>query len=257
MAGYLNIAPYSLRDGVDFLPCSLSFATHSTLSLIALHGMNIPMYGAIKRCTPLVNLILSVMILNKPFPSKLLQASIALITVGVRGAGLGDLQFDGHAYTMGSLSVFAQAGYLTLVQKSSEQNHKSIIEMLYVNSYNTLPIFLTVSMILGEPNKIGQTLSSVESGFFPIFISLIISGCVLTWAQFMCAAVCSALTTSMVGVSKSVIQTIVGFFTFGGVKFHPLNILGLVMNILGGIIYTYIKNMEKNKKKLHSSFKYR
>ena len=48
------------------------------------------------------------MILNKPFPSPLLTFSIALITVGVLVAGLGDLQFDGHAYTMGTLSVFAQ-----------------------------------------------------------------------------------------------------------------------------------------------------
>ena len=50
------------------------------------------------------------MILNKPFPSPLLTFSIALITVGVLVAGLGDLQFDGHAYTMGTLSVFAQVG---------------------------------------------------------------------------------------------------------------------------------------------------
>ena len=70
---------------------------------------------AIKRCTPLVNLILSVMILNKPFPSALLTFSIALITVGVLIAGLGDLQFDGHAYTMGTLSVFAQVGHSYII----------------------------------------------------------------------------------------------------------------------------------------------
>ena len=40
-----KLSPYSLKEGVDFLPASLSFALHSTLSLIALHGMNIPMYG--------------------------------------------------------------------------------------------------------------------------------------------------------------------------------------------------------------------
>ena len=66
-----TLSAYSLRDGVEFLPCSLSFATHSTLSLIALHGMNIPMYGAIKRCTPLVNLVLSVVVLRRPSPSPL------------------------------------------------------------------------------------------------------------------------------------------------------------------------------------------
>ena len=138
-----KLNPYSLKEGVDFLPASLSFALHSTLSLMALHGMNIPMvrktqdlttevivlylqYGAIKRCTPLVNLILSVMILKKPFPSPLLTFSIALITVGVLVAGLGDLQFDGHAYTMGTLSVFAQVSSLALWLCLSE-----VVTLLY------------------------------------------------------------------------------------------------------------------------------
>ena len=70
MLGVVNLSPYSLKEGRDFLPASLCFALHATLSLSALHGMNIPMYGAIKRCTPLVSLILSVTLLRKSFPSK-------------------------------------------------------------------------------------------------------------------------------------------------------------------------------------------
>jgi len=251
----IKLPAYSLKEGVEFLPCSLSFALHSTLSLIALHGMNIPMYGAIKRCTPLVNLVLSVIVLKKPHPSALLTSSVGLITVGVFVASLGDLQFEAHAYTMGSLSVFAQAGYLTLVQKSSEVNHRSTVEMLHVNSFNTLPIFLTMSMVLGEPADIGQSVSIAEPGFTWVFALLILSGCVLTYAQFLCAAVCSALTTSMISVAKSVIQTVLGFFTFGGVQFHPLNIAGLVMNILGGVIYTYVRQFEKRQQNSRRSTK--
>ncbi len=78
----------------------------------ALHGMNIPMYGALKRCTPLVNLVLAVVVLKKPLPSPLLATSVAVITAGVFIASLGDMEFDGHAYTMGTLSVFAQVGSL-------------------------------------------------------------------------------------------------------------------------------------------------
>jgi len=243
----IKLPAYSLKEGVEFLPCSLSFALHSTLSLIALHGMNIPMYGAIKRCTPLVNLILSVVLLKKAFPSVLLGSSVGVITLGALVASLGDFQFDLHAYTMGGLSVLAQAAYLTLVQRTSEQHHRSTVEMLHVNSFNTLPIFLTVSMVVGEPAKIGMSLAAAAPGFTPVFALLIFSGCVLTWSQFMCAAVCSALTTSMISVAKSVIQTVLGFFTFGGVKFHPLNITGLAMNIMGGIIYTYVKQKEKGR----------
>jgi drug/metabolite transporter (DMT)-like permease len=58
----LNIRPYTFQDGRLFLPASIFFALHATLSLYAIHGMNIPMYGAIKRCTPLVSLILSVLV---------------------------------------------------------------------------------------------------------------------------------------------------------------------------------------------------
>ena len=72
--------------------------------------MNIPMFGALKRCTPLVNLVLSVVVLGKPLPSPLLATSVGVITAGVFIASLGDLEFDGHAYTMGILSVFAQVG---------------------------------------------------------------------------------------------------------------------------------------------------
>ena len=44
-----------------------------------------------------------------------------------------------------------------------------------------------------------------------------------------------------VGVGKSILQTLLGFFMFGGVTFHPVNVLGHVMNIMGGVGYTFLK----------------
>lgn len=49
--------------------------------------MNIPMYGALKRCTPLVNLVLAVVYLKKPLPSPLLLTSVFVITFGCVIAG--------------------------------------------------------------------------------------------------------------------------------------------------------------------------
>ena len=54
---------------------------------------------------------------------------------------------------MGLLSVFAQGGYLTLVQRSSE-NLSSTVQMIYVNAYNTFPVFLVMCIVLGEPGSI-------------------------------------------------------------------------------------------------------
>merc|ERR1711923_300035 len=79
---------------------------------------------------------------------------------------------------------------------------------------------------MGEPMKVLHSESLERPGFYPTFLLLVISANLLTYSQFLCASVCSALTTSLVGVGKSVIQTIIGFFTFGGVQFHPLNVAG-------------------------------
>ena len=87
-----------------------------------------------------------------------------------------------------------------------------------------------------------------EAGFYPTFTLLVISANLLTYSQFLCTSVCSALTTSLVGVGKSVVQTLIGFFTFGGVQFHPLNAMGLALNLVGGAIYSYAKLEETNNK---------
>ena len=88
-------------------------------------------------------------------------ASILFITVGCIIASAGDLEFDSRAYTTGALSVLAQAGYLTLVQmhsekeKSSGREGGSALDMVYLNSYNTLPLFLLASFLLGEISALG------------------------------------------------------------------------------------------------------
>ena len=157
ITGSLSLPRYSFKDGKNFLPASLLFVLHSALSLFALHGMNIPMYGAIKRCTPLVSLILSLVVLRKATPSYKIVISVLLTTAGCIIAALGDLQFDGIAYAMGLLSIFAQGGYLTYVQKSSGDMKKSTMEMIHINSFNTLPFFVIGSLAIMEPFKMAKS----------------------------------------------------------------------------------------------------
>lgn len=72
-------------------------------------------------------------------------------------------------------------------------------------------------------------------------------GVLLNYSLFLCTEKNSALTTSLVGVLKSIMQTVIGFFTFGGVKFSVLNVFGISLNMIGGILYSYSKYKEKLK----------
>ncbi|RXG56679.1 Solute carrier family 35 member D3 [Armadillidium vulgare] len=172
LSGRIKIPPYTWKAAQGFLLPSFSYGLHATLSLIALRGMNIPMYTAVKRCTPLVNLIFAVVILRKPFPSFALIASIFFITVGCI---IADLNFQ------------------------------------------------------------------------VIFWLLVTLGAILNYSLFLCTSLNSALTTSLVGVAKSSVQTLLGFFTFGGVSYQPWNVAGISLNFFGGLIYTYSKYKESKR----------
>ncbi|XP_076034843.1 uncharacterized protein LOC143021310 isoform X2 [Oratosquilla oratoria] len=250
LLGKVSLPMYTWKNAKMFLAPSMGYAFHATLSLMALEGMNIPMYGAVKRCTPLVNLVLSVVILRKPRPSLMLFMSILTITAGCFVAVLGDLTFDGFAYSMGGFSVIAQGLYLTLVQQCAE-NQFSTLEILQLNSYNTLAPFIIMSIILREPERIVKSKYLFDTSFHITYWTLVSMGSVLNYSLFLCTALNSALTTSLVAVAKSVIQTLVGFFVFGGVKYHPLNVTGIVMNTVGGFMYTYTKYQENQNKKSH------
>ena len=68
------------------------------------------------------------------------------------------------------------------------------------------------------------------------------------------SSACFYISCSLVGVVKSVLTTIIGFFTFGGVPVTFLTVTGVALNTFGGILYTYAKYIEKKAllKSVHS-----
>ncbi|XP_042858259.1 UDP-galactose/UDP-glucose transporter 7-like [Penaeus japonicus] len=248
-SGRVSLPPLTVASVKAFLLPSLCYSMHATLSLLALEGMNIPMYGALKRCTPLVNLVLAVVYLKKPLPSPLLLTSVFVITFGCVIAGFSDPSFEGFAYAMGSLSVVTQATYLTLVQQCGE-NQFSPLHILHLNSCISFTPFMLLTFALGEVDKVLDFKYLNDTRFLMVLLLLLLFGLSLNFSLFLCTMLNSALTTSIVGVIKSVLQTVIGFFVFGGIVFHPVNITGIILNTIGGFMYTYTKYKEEWKKKV-------
>ncbi|UYV69753.1 SLC35D3 [Cordylochernes scorpioides] len=238
----------SYVPGWTFLWPTLLYAVNAVTSLSALSGMTLPMYTAIKRCAPLATLALGVLVLRKPMPSIKIIASVVLITLGCVLAGLGDLEFNPAAYWCGAVSVAAQSLYLTLVQRGAE-NRMTTLTVLQLNSYNTLPLFSLAFVFSSEAHGLPAYFTTEKLTFWACLFLQICMGSILNYSLFLCTMLNSALTTSLVGVFKAVVQTAVGFFAFGGVAFHPLNIAGLCLNTYGGILYTFSRYRESKSKK--------
>lgn len=139
--------------------------------------------------------------------------------------GFGDLTFDLRAYLFGFASVLSQAMYLLLVQKHADDIGAA--ESLHLNSYNTLPMLLFCSIVTGELRSALQKFALSNVGFVLTFTLVIVVGCLLNYLLFLCTTYNSALTTSITGTLKTIVQTVIGMFTFGGISINVFTVLGM------------------------------
>ncbi|WCJ30491.1 UDP-N-acetylglucosamine (UAA) transporter family [Euphorbia peplus] len=247
--GYTNAKGVDMQTAKRLLPVSLFYNANVAFALASLKGVNIPMYIAIKRLTPLAVLVAG-FFSGKGKPTAQVTLSVLLIAAGVLIAALGDFSFDLFGYSMGLISVFFQTMYLVLVEKSGAEDGLSSIEIMFYNSFLSVPFLAFLVIATGEfPNSLSLLVAKSNSfSFLAILILSLVMGIALNYTMFLCTIVNSALTTTIVGVLKGVGSTTLGFILLGGVKVHALNVTGLVINTAGGVWYSYAKYTQKKSK---------
>ncbi|KAM7277168.1 hypothetical protein ACFE04_019034 [Oxalis oulophora] len=247
--GYANARPFHITTAKKLLPVSLFYNANVASALASLKGVNIPMYIAIKRLTPLAVLIAG-FFSGKGKPTTQVTLSVLLTAAGVLVAALGDFSFDLFGYSMALASVFFQTMYLVLVERSGAEDGLSSVEIMFYNSFLSLPFLFFLIIATGEfPYSLSILLAKSNSIYFLVilFMSLVM-GIVLNFTMFLCTIVNSALTTTIVGVLKGVGSTTLGFVLLGGVQVHALNVTGLVINTAGGVWYAFAKYRQKKNK---------
>ena len=98
------------------------------------------------------------------------------------------------SYFIGSLSVIFQSLYLLTIQRSSEQ--KSSSEVLYINSFLSLPMVLIILVLFSNELTDVRTYDGYRTfSFWFYFLASTLGGGLLNGATFWCTMRNSALTT--------------------------------------------------------------
>ncbi|CAN6178996.1 unnamed protein product [Urochloa humidicola] len=239
---------FNLITAKKLLPVSIFYNANVGFALASLKGVNIPMYIAIKRITPLAVLV-SGCVRGKGKPPTQVTLSVICTAAGVLIAALGDFSFDLYGYCMALTSVFFQTMYLVLVEKSGAEDGLSSVDLMFYNSILSLPFLFFLIIATGEfPHSLAVLSAKTASMSFSVILVIsLVMGIVLNFTMFWCTIVNSALTTTIVGVLKGVGSTTLGFVLLGGVEVHALNVTGLVINTFGGVWYSYAKYKQKKK----------
>ncbi|CAF3424648.1 unnamed protein product [Rotaria socialis] len=226
---------------------SVFFCLSTVLSLQALMQLNVAVYVIIKRCTPALTFLLSAIVLKEQKLNLKTGFCVLTITLGAAITSTGDVAYHFQSYAIGSFSVIFHSLYLLTVQRCSEQRTSN--DVLYINSLLSLP------MIVAFMITSSHELSNVKSydgystaKFWLYFLLSIIGGGLLNATTFWCTIKNSALTTTVVGVLKSILQIFVGMFAFDQLSINYKTTLGIALSLVGGTMFSYLEYTNKQSK---------
>ncbi|XP_073527417.1 solute carrier family 35 member D3 [Phyllobates terribilis] len=239
--GKISVPPYGFQLARMFAGVTILSTLQSSLTLWSLRGLSLPMYVVFKRCLPLVTLLIGVLVLRNGLPSVGVLIAVFITTCGAALAGAGDLSGEPIGYITGVLAVLVHAAYLVIIQKTSTDNDHGPLTAQYIIAITATPVLIICSF---------ASMDMINAWSFPgwkdpvmvcTFIACTLIGCAMNFTTLHCTYLNSAVTTSFVGVVKSIATITVGMLAFNDVAPTSLFIAGVVVNTLGSIIYCVAK----------------
>nr|XP_028579364.1 solute carrier family 35 member D3 [Podarcis muralis]XP_028579366.1 solute carrier family 35 member D3 [Podarcis muralis] len=245
--GALDMPPFGFSLARLFAGVTLLSTLQSSLTLWSLRGLSLPMYVVFKRCLPLVTLLIGVLVLKNGIPSVGVLVAVLITTCGAALAGAGDLTGDPIGYLTGVLAVLVHAAYLVLIQKTSADSDYGPLTAQYAIAVSATPFLIILSFASMDAINVWSFPGWKDPAMTCTFIVCVVIGCAMNFTTLHCTYINSAVTTSFVGVVKSIATITVGMVAFSDVEPTKLFIAGVVVNTIGSIIYCVAKYMETRK----------
>lgn len=240
-------APLKARDLRRLAFPTLLFIANVSVGLSALALVNIPMFSAFRRITVLFVMCAEYLYLRR-VQSRRVIVSVFILSFGAFVSALGDVTFT----TLGYVLVFANniltASYLASIKRVMADLSITPLTLLYHMAVLSFPPVLVLSILSGDfQGAIHAYRTREELYSSPFFVPALtfVAGSALcvNLATSVCTYVTSPLTTSVAGQLKNVLQTVLGFFSWGYIP-TTLNVLGLLVALAGQIAFGVFKYLE-------------
>ena len=111
-------------------------------------------------------------------------------------------------------SAACTACYVVLVGKLGDELQLDSLTLLLYNSLWSTPLSFGITILTGEVTGVMNYPHVTEVAFLAAFTMSCASAFVLNYATYLCTQLNDALTTSVVGRTKSVVQGVAGLFAF-------------------------------------------
>lgn len=223
------------------------FTANVVVGLSALSLVNIPMFSAFRRLTLLFVMVAEYLYLGKTH-SRAIVRTVVVMTTGAFISAIDDVTFSRLGYCLVFVNNLLTAGYLASIKRAMKDTTFDPLALLYYTALLGFPLVATLLICTGELGHVVvafRTQPELLSWRFLVSLVLTATGAfAVNFSTSLCTHVTSPLTTSVAGQVKNVLQTVLGFFSWGFVPTF-LNTIGLLIALGAQIWFAYLKYLEQ------------
>lgn len=248
VVGYNRLPDARNSDLIVLAVPTALFTSNIVVGLSALSLVNIPMFSAFRRLTLLFVMAAEYFLLHKTH-SRAIMKTVIVMTIGAFISAVDDVSFSRLGYCLVFVNNVLTAAYLASIKRAMKITDFNPLALLYYTALMGFPLVTAMVISTGEIAHViiaFRTQPELSSLGFMISLLLTATGAfAVNFSTSLCTDVTSPLTTSVAGQVKNILQTILGFFSWGFVP-TTLNIVGLMLALCAQVYFAYLKYKEQN-----------
>ncbi|KAI6240859.1 UDP-sugar transporter-like protein [Aphelenchoides fujianensis] len=239
----IKLPAYTFQRGRDLLTPSLFFSISSYLSLNCLDGSTMPIFPFVQRFAPLAIIAFLSYWHKKQRFQRNGVLIIGTICLGSAFSSIYEWSIDLWSWNYAFLALVLHALTLIHIERLQEQ-YSSTIELIYLNSFNCLCLFLVADLIQDEiRDSFMYIVTSTTWLFASCFFTLIVLGSLFHAALFYCIAQAGAVHTSIMNILAGGIQLFIAYglsiYLFYDLYPTWTNIIGVTMTVATALYYYF------------------
>lgn len=239
LRGYIDYPPFAWDIAKRVAPLSFVFMAYVVISLVSLGRVNVPMFTALRRLTVVFVMVEEYYLLGIS-PSRSVILSVGIMCLGAAIAAWRDLSYDSVSYFYLLLTNLFTSLYTVNINVVKRETKLNVWSILIYNNVTTLPFLFLLAWYTGDLQRTWN-FPHMHNSFFQVnFQASIFLAVLLNVSTFYCTTLNSARTQTVVGQLKNFVAFLLGLVLFEDYHYDFINLIGLVIGFLGGVLYSYI-----------------
>uniref|UniRef100_A0A7E4V9C6 TPT domain-containing protein n=1 Tax=Panagrellus redivivus TaxID=6233 RepID=A0A7E4V9C6_PANRE len=241
MFNVVKLPAYTFQRGCHMFVPSLFYAISIYLCLECLDGISMPVFPAIQRFLPVVIIAVGVYYKQRGFPSQKTITIVILMCIAAFFSSLYEIAIEFWAIGYGIAALTMHGFALVMIERLYETS-QSVLDLIYMNSFNCLCLFLVTDLIQDEiRDAFLYMLTSMTPLFLFCLASLIVIGAAFHAAVFLCVAHANAFHTAIIQNLCGALQIIVAYtlsvYLFYDIGPSTVNIIAVILTTISTYMF--------------------